>query len=69
MGEEFPSDKVALFEGKRIRKILLDGEWWFSVVDVVEVLTGSTIPKRYWTDLKKNWQKKEQLKRTKKSYG
>jgi len=26
--------------------------WYFSVVDVVGVLTGSTIPKRYWSDLK-----------------
>ncbi|HQW45233.1 MAG TPA: Bro-N domain-containing protein, partial [Chitinophagaceae bacterium] len=27
--------------------------WYFSVIDVVEVLTGSSIPKRYWSDLKK----------------
>lgn len=27
--------------------------WYFSVIDVIEVLTGSTIPKRYWSDLKK----------------
>jgi hypothetical protein len=53
MMKEFQDEKVALFEGKRIRKILRDGEWWFSVIDVIEVLTESTIPKRYWTDLKK----------------
>jgi len=44
--------RVAVFEGKHIRKIMHDGEWWFSVVDIVEVLTGSSIPKRYWSDLK-----------------
>lgn len=45
--------KLALFEGKQIRKTLHNGEWWFSVIDVVEILTGSSIPKRYWSDLKK----------------
>lgn len=47
------TDKLVLFEGKQIRKSLHNGEWWFSVIDVVEVLTGSSIPKRYWSDLKK----------------
>jgi len=45
--------KVAVFEGKHIRKILHEGEWWFSIVDIVKVLTGSSIPKRYWSDLKR----------------
>ena len=30
-----------------------EAQWYFSIVDVVEVLTGSSIPKRYWSDLKK----------------
>jgi prophage antirepressor-like protein len=45
--------KLAVFKGKHIRKILLEGEWWFSIIDVVEVLTDSSIPKRYWSDLKR----------------
>ena len=45
--------QLAAFEGNHIRKILHEGEWWFSVIDIVEVLTGSSIPKRYWSDLKK----------------
>jgi DNA-damage-inducible protein D len=45
--------RVAVFEGKHIRKIFHDGEWWFAVIDIVEVLTGSSIPKRYWSDLKR----------------
>ena len=41
-----------LFEGKEIRSIW-DSEkedYYFSVVDVIETLTDSNIPKRYWTD-------------------
>ena len=30
-----------------------NNEWWFSVIDIIEILTESTIPKRYWSDLKK----------------
>ena len=47
------TNRVAVFEGKHIRKIIHEGEWWFSVVDIIEVLTGSSIPKRYWSDLKR----------------
>jgi len=45
--------QISIFNGFRVRKVLHNGEWWFSVIDVVEVLTGSSIPKRYWSDLKK----------------
>ena len=45
--------RVALFEGKRIRKIMSEGEWWFSIIDIVEVLTGNDRPRKYWNDLKK----------------
>jgi hypothetical protein len=46
--------KVALFEGKTIRRHWDKKKelWFFSVVDVVEILTGSSIPRRYWSDLK-----------------
>lgn len=45
--------RVAFFEGKRIRKIMNEGEWWFSVIDIIDVLTASKTPKRYWSDLKR----------------
>lgn len=38
---------VAIFEGKEIRKVWHQDEWWFSVFDIVEVLTGSSDPKQY----------------------
>lgn len=43
---------LVVFQDKKIRRIWNNDEWWFSVVDVVEVLTESSIPKRYWSDLK-----------------
>lgn len=45
--------KLAIFEGKQIRKIIHDGEWWFSVIDVVEVLSESPTPRQYWGKVKK----------------
>ena len=44
--------KIAIFRGKKIRKTIYQNEWWFSVVDVIEALTDSSIPRRYWSDLK-----------------
>ncbi len=46
--------ELAIFEGKQIRRHWDDKKelWYFSVVDVVGVLTGSSIPRRYWSDLK-----------------
>jgi len=46
------SNKLAVFEGKHIRKILHEGEWWFSIIDVIEVLVGGDRPRKYWNDLK-----------------
>lgn len=39
--------KVAIFKGKEVRKTLYNNEWWFSVSDVVQVLTDSTDVKQY----------------------
>jgi len=46
------STKIALFKGKQIRKTLQNGEWWFSVIDVIEALTDSDRPSVYWTAMK-----------------
>ncbi|NUO83901.1 Bro-N domain-containing protein [candidate division KSB1 bacterium] len=45
--------KLTIFEGKRIRKIFHDGEWWFSIIDVIDILVGGDRPRKYWNDLKK----------------
>lgn len=54
MKEEKLQTITNLFEGKEIRYIWdsKKEEYYFSVVDVIQALTDSTIPKRYWSDLK-----------------
>ncbi len=43
---------LAIFRGKQIRRAIYRNEWWFSVIDVVESLTESDRPRKYWNDLK-----------------
>ena len=49
------NDKIQLFEDKRIRTAWdeVKEEWYFSIVDVVAVLTDSPNPQTYWRVLKK----------------
>ena len=44
--------KLVVFEDKKIRRAFHDGEWLFSVVDVVEALTDSPTPRQYWGKIK-----------------
>ena len=53
MTKEIITTKIAVFQKKEIRKIIHKNEWWFSVVDVIEALTGTDRPRKYWNDLKK----------------
>lgn len=32
-------------------------KWYFSIIDVIEVLTGTDRPRKYWNDLKSKLQK------------
>lgn len=45
-------NKLMPFEGKEIRKIWHEDQWFFSVIDVIEVLTDSVTPRKYWNTLK-----------------
>jgi len=43
---------IVVFESRKIRRDWHQDEWWFSVVDVVEVLTDSANPRDYWYKMK-----------------
>ncbi len=44
---------IISFDESKIRKIWHNDEWYFSVVDIIEILTDSPIPRNYWSILKK----------------
>jgi prophage antirepressor-like protein len=52
------SNKIAIFEGEEIRRVVIDGEWFYSVEDIVLVLTESTDTKQY---IKKLRQRDDEL--------
>ncbi|MCX6707791.1 MAG: Bro-N domain-containing protein, partial [Candidatus Woesearchaeota archaeon] len=43
---------LIVFQGKNIRRLWYNDEWFFSVIDVVEALTDSGNPRNYWNMLK-----------------
>ena len=47
------NNKIVLFESRQIRRVWHENEWYYSVVDVVEVLAETDRPRKYWSDLKK----------------
>ena len=44
--------KIILFQDRKIRRIWRDEEWYFSVIDIVGVLTDSANPRDYWYKMK-----------------
>ena len=44
--------KIVLFKNKQVRKTLHNNEWYFSVIDIVEVLTDSLNANDYWYKMK-----------------
>ena len=45
--------QVAVFEEREVRRTWHNEQWFFSVVDVVAILSGSERPRKYWDDLKR----------------
>jgi hypothetical protein len=50
---------IQLFENKKVRTVwdVEQEKWFISIIDVIEVLTVSDRPRKYWSDLKKKLEK------------
>ena len=46
-------NKLSLFDGKPIRKVWDDEQWFFSIIDIIEILTDSPTPRKYWDKVKR----------------
>lgn len=48
------AEDLKLFEGNKVRSYYddIDEHWYFSIIDIVGILTESKNPRRYWSDLK-----------------
>ena len=46
------NDKLSLFEGKEIRKVYKNNKWYYSIIDVISVLTNSSNPSEYLKKIK-----------------
>ena len=48
-----------IFDSRQIRSVWAadQGKWFFSIIDVIEVLTGTDRPRKYWSELKSKLKK------------
>ncbi|HRE63833.1 MAG TPA: hypothetical protein PKU77_08590, partial [Ferruginibacter sp.] len=49
-----PKNEIKIFEDKKVSTLWdsEQGKWYFSIIDVIEVLTESPRPRKYWNALK-----------------
>ena len=54
MEKQSKNKAIVLFKGNQIRRHYDEEKelWYFSIIDIIQILTGSSIPKRYWSDLR-----------------
>ena len=52
-GKKGEQVKIAFFRKQEVRRELHNDEWFFSILDVVGILSGTENPRRYWSDLKR----------------
>jgi len=52
-------ESIQVFEDKKVRTLWSDEQekWYFSIIDVIAILTGSDRPRKYWSDLKSKLKK------------
>ncbi len=49
---EVENRELTLFEQKQIRRVWHKDEWYYSIIDVIVILTDSANPRVYWGKLK-----------------
>lgn len=54
------NDKLIAFENHNIRRLWYNETWYFSIIDVIEILSDSPQPSSYWNKVKKTIQKESQ---------
>ncbi len=49
------TSSIILFEQKEVRRVWDEkaDQWFFSIIDIIDILTGTPRPRKYWNDLKK----------------
>jgi prophage antirepressor-like protein len=54
MSENIKDNSIVLFKQKQVRRKWVEDEekWYFSIIDIVKILTDSSRPRKYWNDLK-----------------
>jgi prophage antirepressor-like protein len=50
--EQSVNDKIVVFGARKIRRLWVDDQWFFSVVDIIAALTDSDNPRNYWNMMK-----------------
>lgn len=50
---------LSFFENRKIRKVVYNGEWYYSIIDIIEILTETPRPRKYWDDLKRKLEKEQ----------
>jgi len=58
--------ELVLFENSKIRRQIYNGQWYYSIVDIIEILTNSNRPQKYWSDLKKKLETEEDFQTSEK---
>jgi len=56
-----PQNKLIIFQGKEVRRTWFGNEWFYSVIDIIEVLTDSNKPRDYWYRVKKRANEEEKM--------
>ena len=58
---EDQQNKLIVFQNKNIRRIWHENEWFYAVVDIIEILTESPKPRDYWYRVKKRASEDEKM--------